>query len=160
MPIVNSSLVGGEIKVWEDINLGLAVATEISEYEHGLFVPVIKNIGNKTLSEINSDVKDLTGKAREGRLSPEEMSEGTITLSSAAFIQNLVCSTPVLSPGQVMMVQPGQIEEQVVARNGEVVVRPMMKINFTFDHRVVDGIPAGKFAAKIKDLIECPGLLL
>ncbi len=160
MPIVNASLVGNEIKIWEEINLGIAVATEINQYEFGLFVPVVKDIGNKTLHEINHDIKDLTTRARDNSLAPEEMTDGTITLSSAAFIQGLVASTPVLSPGQAMMIQPGQIEEQVVARNGEIVIRPIMKISFTFDHRIVDGVPAGKFAAKIKDLIECPGLLL
>lgn len=160
VPIVNASLIDNEIKVWEDINLGIAVATEINSYEYGLIVPVVKNIGHKTLADINADIKDLTGKARDNRLSPEEMSDGTITLSSAAFIQGLVCSTPVLSPGQAMLIQPGQIEEQVVARDGEIVIRPIMKINFTCDHRIVDGFPAGKFAGKIKELIECPGLLL
>ena len=88
------------------------------------------------------------------------MSGGTITLSSAAFLGGMLGTTPILSPGQVMMIQPGPIEDKAVVRDGEIVARPMMVFSLTFDHRIVDGVPAGKFAGKIRELIEDPELLL
>jgi pyruvate dehydrogenase E2 component (dihydrolipoamide acetyltransferase)/2-oxoglutarate dehydrogenase E2 component (dihydrolipoamide succinyltransferase) len=160
VPIVNAALVGEEIKVWDDINLGVAIATEISEYETGLYVPVIKDAGRKSLFTICSELKDLIWKAKEGTLSSDEMSGGTITLSSASFLGGMLGTTPILSPGQAMLIQPGPIEEKPVVRDGEIVARPMMVFSLTFDHRIVDGVPAGKFAGKIRELIEDPELLL
>ena len=160
VPIVNAALVGEEIKVWDDINLGVAIATEISEFETGLYVPVVKDAGRKSLFTICSELKELIGKAKEGNLASDEMSGGTITLSSAAFLGGMLGTTPILSPGQVMLIQPGPIEDKPVVRDGEIVARPMMVFSLTFDHRVVDGVPAGKFAGKIRELIEDPELLL
>lgn len=159
VPIVNASLIGDEIIVWEDINLGIAIATEINEYECGLFVPVVKNAGCKSLFEISREIKDLTGKARKGTLSLDDMQGGTVTLSSAAFV-NLFASTPILNPGQALLIQPGPITDKPVAKNGEVVVRPMLTISFTFDHRIADGIPLGKFAKYVTEFVEDPEMLL
>ena len=160
VPITNAAIVGQEIKVWEDINLGVAIATEISEFETGLYVPVIKDAGRKSLFAICRELKDLIVKAKDGNLAAEEMSGGTITLSSAAFVGGMLGTTPILSPGQAMLVQPGPIEDKPVARDGEVVIRPMMVVSLTYDHRIVDGVPAGKFAGKIREMIEDPELLL
>ena len=160
VPIVNASIVDDEIRIWEEINLGIAIAIEISEYASGLYVPVVKNAGRKSLFEIASEIKTLTAKARGGELTPADMSDGTLTLSSAAFSGGLVCSTPILNPGQALLVQPGPIQEKAVVRNGEVVIRQMMSVNFTFDHRIIDGVPIGKFAKQISELMECPELLL
>ncbi len=160
VPIVNASIVGEEIKVWEEINLGIAIATEINEYESGLFVPVIKDAGRKSLFEIGREVKDLSGRARAGELTPEDMQDGTLTLSSAAFAGGLVSSTPILNPGQALLVQPGPIVEKPVVQDGEIDIRSMMSLNFTFDHRIVDGIPIGKLAVKIAELMADPELLL
>ena len=160
VPIVNASIIGSEIRIWEEINLGIAIATEISEYASGLYVPVVKDAGRKSLFEIASEIKALAAKARGGELAPADMSDGTLTLSSAAFSGGLVCSTPILNPGQAMLVQPGPIQEKAVVRNGEIVIRQMMGVNFTYDHRIIDGVPIGKFAKQISELMEYPELLL
>jgi pyruvate dehydrogenase E2 component (dihydrolipoamide acetyltransferase) len=159
VPIVNASLIGEEILVWDEINLGIAIATEINEYECGLLVPVVKNAGCKSLLEISREIKELTGKAREGTLSLEDMQGGTVTLSSAAFVK-LSGSSPILNPGQALLIQPGPITDKPVAKDGEVVVRPILTISFTFDHRIADGIPLGKFAKYVTDFLEDPELLL
>jgi pyruvate dehydrogenase E2 component (dihydrolipoamide acetyltransferase)/2-oxoglutarate dehydrogenase E2 component (dihydrolipoamide succinyltransferase) len=159
VPIVNASFVGNEILVWEDINLGIAIATEISEYECGLFVPVVKNAGCKSLFDISKEIKELANKAREGRLSIEDMQGGTVTLSSAAFV-NLFASTPILNPGQALLIQPGPITEKPVVRKGEIVVRSTVAISFTFDHRICDGIPLGKMTKLITEYLEDPEMLL
>jgi pyruvate dehydrogenase E2 component (dihydrolipoamide acetyltransferase) len=160
VPIVNSSFVGDEILVWEDVNIGVAMATEISEYESGIFIPVVKDAARKSLFEISKEIKDMASKARAGKLAPEELKGATITLSSAAFTPAMVMTTPILSAGQAMMVQPGPIMEKPVARNGEVVIRSMMPMNFTFDHRILDGVPAAKYFRHINDMIEETDLLL
>ena len=159
-PIVNAAIVGEEIKVWEDVNIGIAVATEISEFESGLFVPVVKDAGRKSLGEICRDIRMLTGKIKDGSLTPDLMQGGTMTLSSAAFGKGMIMATPVLSAGQAMLVQPGPIEEKPVVVDGEVVARPMMTVNYTFDHRIVDGVPFGKYSNAVRELIECPATLL
>lgn len=158
--IINSSIVGDEIKVWDDINLGIATATEINEYETGLFVPVVKNADRKSLVEISREIKDLVAKARAGQLSAEDMGGGTLTLSNAAFIGGLVGTTPILSPGQAVLIQPGSIVEKPVVRDGEIVVRSMMSLSVTWDHRILDGVPVGRLINKIAEFMECPELLL
>lgn len=159
VPIVNSSLIGDEIVVWDDINLGIAIATEINEYESGLYVPVVKDAGRKSLFEISREIKELSTKARNGALSLEDMQGGTVTLSSAAFV-DFAFGTPIMNPGQGLIIQPGPITEKPVVKNGQVVPCKVITISFTFDHRICDGIPLGKLANLIRDYIEDPELLL
>lgn len=158
--VVNSSLVGDEIRVWDDINLGIAVATEISEYETGLFVPVVKNADRKSLFEISREIKELVTKARNGQLGADDMAGGTLTLSNAAFIGGLVGTTPILNPGQAVLIQPGAIIEKPAVRGGAIVIRSMMSLSVTWDHRILDGVPVGRLINKISELMECPELLL
>lgn len=160
VPVVNSSLIGDEIKIWQDVNVGVAVALEKGEYESGLIVPVIKNADRKSLVEISLAVKDLTAKARSGRLTPEDVDAGTITLSNAGMIaQRWMISTPILNQPETVIVQPGAIAERPVVVDGQVQVRPMMTMSITADHRVLDGVPVTRFFNKIAELIENPALL-
>jgi len=159
VPIVNSSLIGDEIVVWDDINLGIAIATDINEYESGLYVPVVKDAGRKSLFEISSEIKELSTKARNGTLSLDDMQGGTVTLSSAAFV-NFAFGTPIMNPGQGLIIQPGPITEKPVVKDGQVVPCKVITISFTFDHRICDGIPLGKMANLITEYIEDPELLL
>ena len=160
VPIINSSIVDGEIRVWEDVNIGIAVATEISEYESGLFVPVIRDVGRKTLGQIGSEIRQLAEDARNGKLTPEQMSGGTLTISSGSMGSGMVMATPIMSKGQAMLVQPGLIEERPVVRDGAIVVRPIMRVNYTWDHRIIDGVPFAKFSEAMRALLESPGNLI
>jgi pyruvate dehydrogenase E2 component (dihydrolipoamide acetyltransferase) len=160
VPIVNSSLVDDEIRVWADVNVGIAVALDINEYESGLIVPVVKHADRKSLGEISAAVRDLTARARAGRLVPEDVSGRTITLSNAGqFASGWSFSTPILNAPEAVIVQPGGIAERPVVVGGEVVVRPMVTMSITFDHRIMDGVAVARFFAKLKELIETPALL-
>jgi len=160
IPIVNASIVGEEIKVWEQVNVGIAVATEINEFEYGLFVPVVQDAGRQPLAGICRDIRRLTDQVRAGKLTPDLMAGGTITLSSGSMGSGMVMATPVLTPGQAMLVQPGMIEERPVVRDGAIVIRPVLRVNYTFDHRIVDGVPFAKFSETVKRLVECPARLI
>jgi len=160
VPLVNSSLIEDEIKIWEDINVGVAVALEVGEYESGLIVPVVKGAGNKSLVEISRSIKDLTARAREGRLGLDDVTGGTITISNmGGFANGWSVSTPILNQPQSVIIQPGGIFEKPCVKDGKIEIRPMMSMSVTFDHRVLDGLPLGKFFAKMMELVENPDYL-
>jgi pyruvate dehydrogenase E2 component (dihydrolipoamide acetyltransferase)/2-oxoglutarate dehydrogenase E2 component (dihydrolipoamide succinyltransferase) len=160
VPLVNSSLIDDEVKIWEDINIGVAVALEAGEYDTGLIVPVVRNADRLTLAEVGRAIRDLTARAREGKLVPGEASGGTITLSNAgAFYSGWAVTTPILNHPEIALVQPGGIFDKPVARDGQVVVRPIMTLCITYDHRVLDGIPMTRFYNRLKELIENPAFL-
>ena len=161
VPLVNSSLIEDEIKIWEDINVAVAVALDRGEYESGLIVPVIKNADKKSLAEISRCIKDLTARARSAELTPDDLYGGTITLSNVGGLAaGWAVSTPILNQPQAVIVQPGGILDRPVARDGQVVVRPIMTLSVTFDHRILDGVPIIKFFTKMVELLENPELLL
>jgi pyruvate dehydrogenase E2 component (dihydrolipoamide acetyltransferase)/2-oxoglutarate dehydrogenase E2 component (dihydrolipoamide succinyltransferase) len=157
VPLVNSSLVGDEIRIWEDINVGVAVALDRGEYESGLIVPVVHQAGTKSLVEIARTVRELSDRAREGKLGPEDVSGGTITLSNAgAFYPGWAVTTPILNQAEAMIVQPGGIFDRPVARDGQLVIRPIMSLSLTYDHRILDGVPVAKFYTRLQELLEQP----
>ena len=159
-PIVNSSLIENEIKIWEDINIGVAVALE-EGVEGGLIVPVVKNADQKSLVEINREVRSLVEKARAGKLMPDDVSGGTFTLTNlGAFGGGWGFGTPIINQPQSAILGTGAITDRPVVREGQIVIRPIMTYSFTFDHRVIDGAPAGRFMAQLTQLLENPGLLL
>lgn len=160
VPIVNATMVGSEIKVWEDVNLGIAIATEINEYESGLYAPVLRQADSKSLFDISREIKELSTKTRSGQLKMDDMQGGTVTISSVSFVPALFASTPILNKDEALLIQPGTIKEKPVVINGEVVARSMITISFTFDHRVVDGIFFGKLLDYIRSYMEDPDLLL
>jgi len=159
-PIINSSLIDNEIKIWEDINIGVAVALE-GGIEGGLIVPVVRNADQKSLLEINREVRSLVEKARTGKLMPDDVSGGTFTLTNlGAFGGGWGFGTPIINQPQSAILGTGAITDRPVVREGQIVIRPIMTYSFTFDHRVIDGAPAGKFMGRVTQLLENPGLLL
>ena len=160
-PIINSSLIDDEIKVWEDINIGVAVALEEGGYEGGLIVPVVKNAEKKSLVEVSTTVRELTKKARSRKLMPEDVSGGTFTLTNVGvFGSGWSLSTPIINQPQSAILQTGAIVEKPVAMKGRVVIRPVMSCSLTYDHRVLDGAPAARFMERVRELMENPDLLL
>lgn len=160
VPIVNSSLIGNEIKIWENINVSNAIALEMDEYVSGLITPVIKNADQKSLTEISKLSRELVKKAKENKLTGDDLSGGTITLSNiGAYAPGWTITTPIINQPQAFIVQPGAFVEKPVALEGEVVIRPIMTVSVTFDHRIMDGVPPLKWLGIFKELIENPEFL-
>ena len=158
-PIINSSLTENEIKIWEDINIGIAVALE-ERVEGGLIVPVVRNADRKSLLEIHQEVRSLVEKARTGKLMPDDVSGGTFTLTNlGAFGGRSLFGTPIINQPQSAILGTGAIADRPVVREGQIVIRPVMTYSFTFDHRVIDGVPADKFMTRVTQLLENPDLL-
>lgn len=161
-PGVNSSLAEDEIIVWEDINIGIAVALEGDEYlGGGLIVPVLKNADKLSLAEISRAAKPLIAKAREGKLMPDDVSGGTFTLTNLGVAGGgYGFGTPIINQPESAILATGAISDRPVVRDGEIVIRPIMACSLTFDHRVVDGYPASVFLSRLTELLENPLLLL
>jgi pyruvate dehydrogenase E2 component (dihydrolipoamide acetyltransferase) len=155
-PIVNASVVEREIKVWEDINIGVAVALE-----EGLIVPVIRNADRRSIPEISKLSRVLVEKARTGKLTPDDVSEGTFTITNlGAAGAGWRFETSIINQPESAILGLGGITDRVVVRDGQVVVRPIMTYSFTYDHRVIDGAVAVQFMARFIELLEDPSLLL
>ena len=153
-PIMNSSLIENEIVIWEDINIGVAVALE-DGLEGGLIVPVIRNADQKSLHEISLEAHALVEKARAGRLLPDDVAGGTFTLTNLGAVGGgWGFGTPIINQPQSAILGAGSISDRPVVRDGQVVVRPIMAYSLTFDHRVIDGAAATKFMARITELLE------
>jgi len=155
-PDINVSLIENEIKVWEDINIGVAVALG----KEGLLVPVLKQADKKSFIEISQEVKSLVEKTREGKILPHEVTGGTFTLTSVGAIGVSYYQTPVINQPESAILGTGPITEKPVVKNGQIVIAPMMPYSLTFDHRVINGFGAEQFLARLKELVETPGLLL
>jgi pyruvate dehydrogenase E2 component (dihydrolipoamide acetyltransferase) len=158
-PIMNSSLIEDEIVIWEDINIGVAVALE-DGLEGGLIVPVIRNADQRSLREIAAEVRTLVEKARTGKLLPDDVAGGTFTLTNLGAVGGgWGFGTPIINQPQSAILGAGSISDRPVVRDGQVVVRPIMTYSLTFDHRVIDGAAAAKFMARVSQLLEDPTLL-
>lgn len=149
-PILNSRLENEEIKIFEDINIGIAVALE-----EGLIVPVVRNADNKTLTEIATLTKQLVEKARQNKLSLKEIAGGTFTITNLGMF-DIDIFTPIINPPQSAILAVGRIGHRPVVVNGEILVRPIMTLCLSFDHRIIDGAPAAKFLQSLKQILECP----
>lgn len=149
-PMVNSTFEGDKIKVFEDINVGVAVATE-----QGLVVPVIHSANRKTLKEIESAIKDLTAKAKEGKLKKEELSGGTFTVSNLGMYE-VELFTPIINPPEAAILGVGKIIEKPVAVDDKIEFKPFIILSLSCDHRIVDGAPAAIFLQKVKHYLESP----
>jgi pyruvate dehydrogenase E2 component (dihydrolipoamide acetyltransferase) len=147
-PMLNSTLEGDKIKIFEDINVGVAVATE-----QGLVVPVIHNADRKSLKEIDTVINDLTEKARNGKLSKEEISGGTFTITNLGMY-GVEFFTPIINPPEAAILGVGKIKEKPVVINGKVQTKPFILLNLSYDHRIIDGAPAAEFLGKVKEKIE------
>jgi len=162
MPMVNASLIEDEIIIWDDINVGVAVALAGQDaMGGGLIVPVIKNADQKSLVDISKELKATINKAREGKLMPDDVTGGTFTLTNLGGPGGgWGFGTPIINQPQAAILGTGSIVDRPVVKDGEVVIRPMMPFSFTFDHRVIDGAPAGLFLARLTQLLANPLLLL
>jgi pyruvate dehydrogenase E2 component (dihydrolipoamide acetyltransferase) len=155
-PDINVSLIENEIKVWEDINIGVAVALG----KEGLLVPVVKQADKKSLIEISQEVKSLVEKARGGKILPDEVTGGTFTLTSIGTVGVSYYQTPVINPPESAILGTGPIRDEPVVKNGQIVIASMMPYSLTIDHRVINGFGAEQFLASLKELVETPGVLL
>lgn len=154
MPQVNASIIDDEIVSWGTINVGLAIALD-----DGLIVPIIPSPDKLTLPDISLVRQDLVDKARNNQLSHTELQGGTFSLSNFGSYGGDF-ETPILNPPQSALLGIGQITDEPVVRGGEIVIRPMMSISLTVDHRLIDGATAGKFRGRLKELLEKPALWL
>ncbi|MBS7608148.1 2-oxo acid dehydrogenase subunit E2 [Candidatus Bathyarchaeota archaeon] len=153
-PVLNSTIEGDKIKIFEDINVGVAVATD-----HGLVVPVIHNADKKSLKEIDVVLKDLTEKAREGRLKKEEINGGTFTVSNLGMF-DVEFFTPIINPPEAAILGVGKIfEKPTLSADGKIVFKPFVTLSLSYDHRIVDGVPAAKFLQSVKRHLEAPSPL-
>jgi len=149
-PMMNSTLEKEQIKIFADVNIGVAVATEM-----GLIVPVIRNANEKSLAEISSKLKELVGKAKQSKLSKEELTSGTFTITNLGMY-GVDVFTPIVNPPETAILGVGRVAEKPIVVKEQMVIRPMMQLSLTFDHRVVDGAPAAQFLEKIKKFLENP----
>ncbi|MCK6565237.1 MAG: 2-oxo acid dehydrogenase subunit E2 [Dehalococcoidia bacterium] len=160
VPILNSSIVGDEVKVWDDVNIGVAVALD-QGIEGGLIVPVVRNVDQKPIRQVSRELAALIEKARAGRLLPDDVSGGTFTVTNLATVgAGWFVGTPIINQPQSAIVAIGPVSDRPVAVDGQVVIRPVMPYSLTYDHRVVDGAPAARFAARFAELLSEPALML
>ena len=150
-PCVNASFTGTEIKVWKDVNVGMAVALP-----EGLIVPVIRNANTKRLADVNKEIVDLAKRARKNKLNVDEMSGATFTITNLGGYGSVDHFTPIINPPEVAILGVGRTKEQPAIVNGQIVIRPLMGLSLVFDHRVVDGAPAAEWLALLIGLIENP----
>ena len=164
VPIANAGVVGDEIVLWNEVNVGIAVSLPgQGEWDSGLIVPVLRNAERKGLVQIDKELRDLATRAREGRLVPGETEGGTITLSPTAAMGGEAMyswSTPVLNLPQALIVQPGMIMPRAMIHEGEIAKREMMPLSITFDHRVLDGDPLASFVVTLRRCLQAPELML
>ena len=149
-PVVNSMLDGDQIKIIKDINIGVAVAVE-----DGLIVPVIRNADEKSLVEIALYMRDLTEKAKHRRLSLDDVSGGTFTISNLGMF-GVDMFRPIINPPQSAILGVGAIKDKPVVVNGQITIRPLMTLTLVFDHRVFDGVLAAIFLKTLKEILENP----
>lgn len=153
-PSVNASIDENDIVYHGFQDIGVAVSTE-----RGLVVPVIKDADSKSLSEIEQSILNYSDKAKKGKLSIEDMQGGTFTISNGGVFGSLL-STPILNAPQTAILGMHSIQERPVAINGKVMVRPMMYLALSYDHRLLDGKEAVSFLVSIKEQLESPERLL
>ncbi len=153
-PVLNAYVEGSEIVYHDYQDVGIAVASP-----RGLVVPVVRDADQKSLAEIELDINRLGKKARDGKLTMEELTGGTFTITNGGVFGSML-STPILNPPQSAILGMHRTEKRPVAENGEVVIRPMMYLAVTYDHRIIDGSDAVRFLVTIKEVLEDPARLL
>ena len=153
-PAINGRMDGDDFVQNHYYDVGVAVGTE-----RGLVVPVIRNADQKSFADIERDLAAYAVKAREGKIKIEDLSGGVFTISNGGIYGSLL-STPILNPPQSGILGMHKIQERPIAEKGQVVIRPMMYLAMSYDHRVVDGKEAVTFLVRVKDCIESPARLL
>ena len=153
-PLVNASIDGTDIIYHGYQDIGVAVSTE-----RGLVVPVLRNAENMSIATIENSIGDYAGKARDGKLTIDEMTGGTFTITNGGVYGSLL-STPIINPPQTAILGMHSIQQRPVVVDGEIVVRPIMNLALSYDHRLIDGKDAVRFLVAIKQLIEDPAKIL
>jgi 2-oxoglutarate dehydrogenase E2 component (dihydrolipoamide succinyltransferase) len=154
IPAVNASIEGDEIVYHDYLDVSVAVSAP-----KGLVVPVVRNADRLSFADIEKTIADFGKRAKEGTLGMEEMQGGTFTISNGGVFGSLL-STPIINPPQSAVLGMHRIEERPVAVNGQVVIRPMMYLALSYDHRLIDGREAVTFLVRVKEAIEDPTRLL
>jgi len=153
-PIVNAAIDGTDI-VWQgDADIGIAISSP-----RGLVVPILRRAQTLSSAEIEAAIADFARRAREAKLTLEELSGGTFSITNGGVFGSLL-STPILNPPQSAILGMHTIQERPVAENGQVVIRPMMYLALTYDHRLIDGRDAVQFLVAVKTALEAPDALL
>ena len=153
-PAVNASIDGGDIVYHGYQDIGVAVSSD-----RGLVVPVLRNAELMSLADVEDGIAVFGKKARDGKLSIEEMTGGTFTITNGGTFGSMM-STPIVNPPQAAILGMHNILQRPMAINGQVVIRPMMYLALSYDHRLIDGKEAVSFLVTIKNLLEDPARLL
>ncbi len=153
-PAVNAFIDGDHLIYHDYCDISIAVSTP-----RGLTVPVIRNVESLSMADIEKKVVELAGKARDNKLTMEELQGGTFTITNGGVFGSLM-STPILNLPQSAILGMHKIEERPIALNGQVVIRPMMYLALSYDHRIIDGRESVSFLVRVKELLENPEQLL
>jgi 2-oxoglutarate dehydrogenase E2 component (dihydrolipoamide succinyltransferase) len=153
-PSVNASIDGSDIVYHGYFDIGVAVSTE-----RGLVVPVIRDADQLSMADIEKSIHDFASRARDGKLAIEEMQGGTFTVTNGGVFGSLL-STPIINPPQAAILGMHKIEERPVVEKGQIVIRPMMYLALSYDHRLIDGRESVQFLVTIKEMLEDPARLL
>ena len=153
-PAVNARIEGTEIVYNDFCDVGVAVSTP-----KGLMVPIMRNAETLSLAQIEKTIGDLAKKAREGKITVDDMTGGTFTITNGGVFGSML-STPIINPPQSAILGMHNIVERPVAENGQVVIRPIMYVALSYDHRIIDGRESVGFLVKVKDMLEHPERLL
>ncbi len=154
IPMINARIEGDEIVTNHFFDIGVAVGTE-----KGLVVPVVRDVDKKSLAELESDIANYAKKARDGKIQLSDLQGGVFTVTNGGTYGSLL-STPIINPPQAGILGMHSIQERPIAEDGQVVIRPMMYLALSYDHRIVDGKEAVTFLVKLKQGIESPELIL
>jgi pyruvate/2-oxoglutarate dehydrogenase complex dihydrolipoamide acyltransferase (E2) component len=152
-PAINATVEGNSIQVWEKIHVGLAM-----EAGENLVVPVVRSPDLKPLPQIETDLAALAAKVQENRLTPDELSGGTFTVSNLGFT-GVDHFTPIIRPPESAVLGVGRIAKKIVSSGHRTFSEPRIGLSLTFDHRIIDGAPAGRFLETIAEILEKPALM-
>lgn len=153
-PMLNARLEGDEVILQDEVNIGLAIALE-----DGLIVPAVKNVARKGLFQIAVETEELIERARGNKLTPDDISGGTFTITNLGMF-DVRDFTPIINPPQCAILGVGAMTDRPVAIDDSVVIRPIMVLSLTFDHRIVDGAQGAQFLKRVKELVQNPLFLL
>ena len=154
VPILNARIDGTDVVKPRRVHLGIAVSTP-----RGLVVPVVRDAGGLGLAALEKAIGDVARRARESKLTPDDLAGGTFTITNGGVFGSLL-STPILNPPQSGILGMHKIEDRPVARQGQVVIRPMMYVALSYDHRLVDGEQAVTFLVRVKEALEDPARMV
>ena len=154
MPVVNASIDGDAIVYHHYVNMGIAVASDA-----GLVVPNVKDAHRKGMLDVSRDIAAVAKRAREGKLTMDDLTGGTFTITNGGVFGSLV-STPIINYPQAGILGLHKTQDRPIALNGQVVIRPMMYVALSYDHRIIDGQQAVLFLVKVKELMEDPAAML